>query len=307
MVSHMLHAVIDIGSNTIRLSVYDCSNPEKPLQKAGGRAVAGLAARTENGALTEEGVKRLCDSLTGFREILERHKPDSLFVFATASLRNISNSAEVLKKIKEQTGFSVEILQGAEEAELDFAGAMLGTELSEGLVADIGGGSSELICFQNRKQGQCVSLPIGSLKLYKSFVSGLLPTREEAENICAETKRLLEASGMKRNAYRTVLGVGGTLRNSAKLCRAFGCGTAEAFAVSEFQQLLNRLCSDREAAERMLRKIVPERLDSMLPGMLLFRVIADYFSCEQVEISMFGVREGFLTKRILNAESENKE
>lgn len=298
----MLHAVIDIGSNTIRLSVYDCSNPEKMVQKAGGRAVAGLAACTENGALTEEGVKRLCASLIGFREILEQHKPDSLFVFATASLRNVSNASAVLKKIKEQTGFSVEILQGAEEAELDFAGAMLGTKLSDGLVVDIGGGSSELICFQNRKQGQCVSLPIGSLKLYKSFVSGLLPTPEEAENICAETKRLLECSGMKQRTYHTVLGVGGTLRNSAKLCQALGCGSTESFAVSDFQQLLHRFCSDREFAEQIFRKTVPERVDSMLPGMLLFRVIADYFSCEQVEISMFGVREGFLTKRILNLE-----
>lgn len=295
----MRHAVIDIGSNTIRLSVYDCTSSEKVLQTAGGRAAAGLAACTQNGALTEEGISRLCKALHGFREILERQQPNSVSVFATASLRNVSNTAEVLKTVKEKTGFCIEILSGEEEAHFDFAGAMQGTKLSNGLVVDIGGGSCELICFRERILGQAVSLPAGSLKLYRHFVGGLLPTKEEAAAICAEGRRLLQLSKVEKELCHTVLGVGGTLRHTARLCEAVGCGTARGFSVSDFNRLLELFCSDREYAEKLLMQVIPERADSMLPGMLLFRVIADYFGCKQVEISLFGVREGFLHERIL--------
>ena len=295
----MLHAVIDIGSNTIRLSVYDCSRKDKIVQKAGGRAIAGLAACTKDGALTREGIEKVCDALNGFRDILSEHNPESLFVFATASLRNVSNTAEAVEAVRKETGFHIEILPGEEEAMLDFAGAMLGTDVSDGLVVDIGGGSSELIRFCSRSMRQAASLPVGSLKLYKGYVRGLLPTYEETAAIRRETARLLEKAGMKKEVCKTVLGVGGTLRHSARLCAAAGCGSADGFAVNDFKNLLNLLCTDSTYAEDILRRITPDRVDSMLPGMLLFGVIADYFSCERVEISMFGVREGYLIEKIL--------
>ena len=94
----------------------------------------------------------------------------SLIHISTASLRLISNKNEVLEEIERRTGIFVDLISGLEEAKLDFIGATLFTDLDEGVLIDIGGGSTELVSFQDGEMLESFSMPIGSLNTYNRFV-----------------------------------------------------------------------------------------------------------------------------------------
>ena len=139
----MKYALIDMGSNSIRLTVYDLDKSGfKILFKE--KIMAGLAGYVEHGRLTQDGIDCACRSLREFQTTLELLHIGHLAVFATASLRNISNTSQAVEQIRQETRVEVEVLSGEAEAECGFYGAVCDTELAEGLFGDIGGASSEL-------------------------------------------------------------------------------------------------------------------------------------------------------------------
>ena len=118
----MKYALIDMGSNSIRLTVYDLDKTNfKILFKE--KVMAGLAGYVEDGVLTQEGMDCACHSLQTFQHTLERLHIENLAVFATASLRNVSNTSQAVEYIRLTTGISVEVLSGEMEAECGFYGA----------------------------------------------------------------------------------------------------------------------------------------------------------------------------------------
>ena len=163
----MKYALINMGSNSIRLTVYD-------LKKDGfqvlfkEKIMAGLAGYVEHGRLTQDGISCACQSLKEFQNTVELLEIGGLSVFATASLRNISNTAEAVEQILRATGISVEVLTGEEEAACDIAE-------DGGLFVDIGGASTEMAMFMGQHLQKVVSVPVGSLKLYRDCVKKILP------------------------------------------------------------------------------------------------------------------------------------
>ena len=143
----MKQAVIDIGSNSMRLSVYETT-------PAGGFSIlfkdkfmAGLAGYVEEGALSQEGIDRAILGLRGFRSTLEALGIHNVAVFATASLRNIRNTRPAVEAIQRATGFPIEVISGQEEARFGYLGAMEELALPDGLFVDIGGASTEVVRF----------------------------------------------------------------------------------------------------------------------------------------------------------------
>lgn len=129
--------IIDIGSNSIRLTVYETRFDEfRILFKE--KIMAGLASYVEKGALTEEGIDAACSAILEFRGILDALKITHFKVFATASLRNIKNTEEALAQILEETDSAVEVLSGEEEAYLGYFGVMEELDLKNGVIVDIG-------------------------------------------------------------------------------------------------------------------------------------------------------------------------
>lgn len=124
-----------------------------------------------------------CQSLREFQNTLELLQIDHLAVFATASLRNISNTSQAVEQIYRATGIAVEILTGEDEAECGFYGAACDTKIENGLFADVGGASAELTLFEGRKPQTAVSVPVGSLKLYRDCVKKILPGKESRRRV----------------------------------------------------------------------------------------------------------------------------
>jgi len=161
----MKYAVIDVGSNTVRLCVYDVLYPEKRKFKTimNRKIMAGLAAYIVDGAFSDEGI---AEAILAVKKCIKRASylsPDRIDVFATAVLRNISNSAQAIAAIEQGAGCSISLLSNADEAHLGFVGASSRGTLDDGALIDIGGGSTEITVIENGIDVARTSLPQGSL------------------------------------------------------------------------------------------------------------------------------------------------
>lgn len=302
-----MYAVIDIGSNTIRLSAYTIKDEMiKPMFSR--KSMAGLINYVDkNGCMTERGVHKIVSVLQGFKKIIENTHVEHVFVLATASLRNVQNTKEVLEEIKDSTGFDVTVITGEEEGVCGFVGAAYNVNVDSGLLVDIGGGSTEFVFYQDKEIYKNCSIPVGSLSLYANFVSGLIPTREEYGKIKKYVKELL--SEMKPNEVPASIlcGVGGTTRAACKLVNDFYDLplTNRSFQRDQLKKLMKSFYHEDEGIQRILR-VVPDRIHTIIPGMILLRAITLFYGCEDIMVSEYGVREGYLIKTVIGWNNERK-
>ncbi|MBR2615704.1 MAG: hypothetical protein IKC69_03405 [Clostridia bacterium] len=168
----MLHPVIDIGSNTVKLAVLDEEEIFSQVPVFFKATPLGLRAKVENGRLTESAIEELCRLLEVYRQTELRLTPAPPIVFATASLRGLTNVEEVLARVSAETGLEVELISGETEALYSFLGARGSFPVKAGISVDLGGGSTELLSFRKNHVVESVSLPFGCLTLYQAFFEG---------------------------------------------------------------------------------------------------------------------------------------
>lgn len=294
--------IADVGSNTMRLSIfqYDEAGFRLLLNK---KEMAGLAGYVKEGVLSPEGIRVACRVLLSFRILLENLGISEFHAFATASLRNISNTEEAVDVIRSETGVALEVISGAEEAVLSFRGALSASRQPEhtGLLADIGGGSTELVAYENGAIRSGRSLPMGSLSLYTQFVSGLFPTPEEAKRIRQQVRQELSRAGCDDcTSFPHLLGVGGTIRAVGKLCDNLNGGApGRLLSAEEIRELYHLLKKGDKSTLRQILRSAPDRVHTFLPGLIILNTVIKIHGVETVSVSAQGVREGYLLCRVM--------
>ena len=299
----MAYAVIDLGSNSIRLSVYECKDDQ--IYKVFSRKeVAGLAGYISKGVLGEAGLMKAGAVIKDFKNIALRFTGLSdIHLVAAASLRNIHNRDEAVGMIARETSLSPYVLEGEEEAALSFVGASHYIGCESGLMMDIGGASTELVLVDNFKTTQLVSLPIGCLNLSVNFVKKVIPTEAESKKIRAAIKDQLSAVGWDTHNSKSpvLLGAGGTVRAALKLARGL-CGAppeSQVFSAACVNDISERLRKAEDGIYMKLYQIIPERLMTISTGLAILQQVIGKFGCETISVSEFGVREGYLIERVL--------
>lgn len=294
-------AVIDIGSNTMRLSIYQWKQEGFRIM-IHKKEMVGLASYVEDGRLSDSGILSACNVMKEFRKIVESIGVENVLVFATASLRNISNTKEAVIAIEKQSGYQVEVISGEEEARLDFVGAMYKVDLKEGLLVDIGGGSTELVPFSDKKPIATVSMDIGSLSLYTRFVKKILPKKEELEEMKEAAQKGVEdvIGDIKLEDRQRICGVGGTIRALLKLCNYIYHKDAGNTVITgeEVKELYEMLCDKKAGKWRAIFKVCPDRIHTMIPGITILQAIVKKYHVTEVIVSGYGVREGYLVEHI---------
>ncbi len=298
----MMYPVIDVGSNTVRLCVYDYDGfAVKTLFTK--KAMVGLAGHCNEGKMTRAGVEKLCATLEKFKDTLVNFETHPVAVFATASLRNVSNSQQVLDIVRHRTGLDMTIISGEEEARLDFIGATKQVDMKSGVLLDIGGGSTEIVVFDKGEIQKAVSIPIGSLNSYAQFVEGFLPTQKERRQIKKAVRSLVEdALGDTKIAKgQTACGVGGTIRAACKISDhiydlPMGHQHMSRFQIDEVYDVLS---DDMTRSIEVILDVVPDRLRTILTGLTILRTLVRYFDIKAIEVSNYGVREGYLYAHLL--------
>lgn len=294
-------AVIDIGSNTIRLCAYqyEGENIQDILNR---KKMTGLASYVKKGSLSNEGIFAACRVLSSFKTILENIGIDDCHAFATASLRNITNTDDVLDAIEKETGIKVDVISGQEEGRLSLRGAIESVSVSDGLLVDLGGGSTEIVPFTDKKAQAVYSLKSGSLTLYRKFVKDFLPDKKECRNISEYYTHLLCSEKIDIPKNDIICGVGGSFRAIARLSdHTLGRpeGTYE-FTYEELADLYKMLKSADRAAKDLLLQTAPDRLHTVIPAIIAVKAIMDEAGAKKVKVSRTGVREGYMFAKVLN-------
>ncbi|MBR5908700.1 MAG: exopolyphosphatase [Schwartzia sp.] len=303
----MLQAMIDIGSNTIRMAVYKIEDGHA-TQIMKRKHTVGLSAYVKDGVMQEEGVRRAAEVVSEYRDFLAGMGVENTIAFTTAALRNATNSAEAVAALESRTGLPIRVISGEEEAAFDFAGAIHDLASDNGVILDIGGGSTEIVTYRSRRVSRKWSLPFGSLSLKVAYVKDLLPTPEEAEAIRTEVFKAVNLFCCKLPPMRNTVacGIGGTFKGTCALYRMMYDLPEETTRMDprRFGAMLAHYVSptppkEEDAVRLMLA--TPDRIHTLLPGLILADVLTEALNCREVVYSDSGVREGYLYSEILKS------
>ena len=157
--------IIDIGSNSVRLVVYQGLS-RVPVTMFNEKVMAGLGrGLAANGKLGKAAMDTAVAALSRFRALGDAMQLGNLRVVATAAVREASNADEFVNRVRLECGLDIETISGAEEARGAALGVIAGIPLADGVVGDLGGGSLELVRVQGGQTHEQISLPIGALRL----------------------------------------------------------------------------------------------------------------------------------------------
>lgn len=297
----MKYAVIDLGSNTIRLVVYEETNAEFHALFT-QKFTAGLAAYLQDGMMTPEGIRLICTTLQRCKMLLKEFTPCTTLAFSTAPLRNIRNTQEAIDQIYAETGYSVDVLTGLEEAYLDYYGVQRELPVESGLLFDIGGGSTEILTFAHDGTGVIESIPIGSLNLSKKHIAKLFPDKKERDAIRLQVQKSLKRHKLNHlPPYETLCGIGGTARTVLQLLQAMKVilPAQRTFTAEQFRKLKKFLWKKDSAAMELLTQYCPDRLHTIFSGILILETLILQSRCTTVYVCKYGVREGYLRRYLM--------
>ena len=207
--------VMDIGSNSIRMVIYEIT-PNKsfiPIEdiKETVRLGEGINDKKE---LKDEKIKLALKTIQLFKKVCLKNNVDEIVAFGTAALRIATNGEYLLKEILKTTGIDVIVFKGEDEAYFSFEGAINTLDIKDGVVIDLGGSSLEIVHFENREALERVSLNFGAVTL-----SEIANLKDKLSKKDEETLREFIQNQLKIVQWKEkikdlpLIGVGGTVRN----------------------------------------------------------------------------------------------
>ena len=284
-------AVIDVGSNSVRLVIY----------RVDGRAlwtvynekvVAGLGKDlTGSGRLSPEGIEAAMSALRRFRAVLDGWRAEEVMAAATAAVREAADGKAFLKRVKDETGLEIRTLSGEEEARYAALGVLCGQPDAEGVVGDLGGSSLELVRLNGLGPVQGATLPLGP------FALGAPKALDPDRAMRTIDEHLQPLAGKYTSpAFHAV---GGAWRNLALLhmqladyplhvAHQYEISRTDALELARFVQRQSR--GSLERIEGLSKK----RFDTLPYSALVLDRLIEKLGVERVIVSAYGVREGLL-------------
>src|SRR5262249_48031595 len=204
-------AVIDIGSNSVRLVVYE-GLTRAPSPVFNEKTLCGLGREVQStGLLAQDAVDKALPALKRFRALCDLMRVERVWAIATAACRDASNGPAFIAEAERICRTGIDVLSGKREAELTALGVVSGVHRPDGLVGDLGGGSLELIDVHGTRIKSGITLPLGGLALQDASARSI----KKAEKIVRQT--LSDVRGLGAGANRSFYAIGGTWRSLARL------------------------------------------------------------------------------------------
>ncbi len=297
-------AAIDVGSNSIRLTVAEY-HPNAGLTvideiKEQPRLAEGVAA---TGRLDDVAIERAVDGLRRMMEVCRRRGARQIRAVATAAVREAANGADFIQRVQDEFGLPLEIIDGKTEAVLSYRSVAHHFRLVDArtLVADIGGGSLELIGAVSGLVELTRSLPFGAVRLTELYLADEKAPRKGV----ARLRRQLGKQFRKELPGREwigpmVIGSGGTFTNLGRMTMARrGQPFAEAVhgvfvSTAEVEHLLEWLSTMTTARRAQVPGLNPSRADIILAGLAVTAELLEHVDARGVTVSAYGLREGLL-------------
>ncbi len=297
-------AVVDIGSNSVRLVVYDGLR-RSPAPVFNEKILCGLGRGVAvGGLLDKEGVVRALAALRRFRTLASQIGAKHVFAVATAAAREAVNGAEFIDEAEAALGVNVAVLTGKEEARYAALGVIAGIPDADGLAGDLGGGSLELIDIKNGKLRDGVTLPIGPLRLIDMSGGSIAKAKKLVDDYFKKAQILQRLKG------RVFYAVGGTWRNLGKLHMAqshYPLHVLHSYRMTRPQAsgVANLISGLSPSTLKNIRQVSRSRSDTMPYGALVLERLLEHGKPSMVEMSVYGVREGLLYAKLPRRKRES--
>ncbi|QAY65116.1 Ppx/GppA family phosphatase [Paenibacillus protaetiae] len=292
-------AIIDIGSNSVRLVVYEkLASGSHRVIEASKRAARLSEQIDSDGKLAAEAIGKLIQTINHFLMICDHHQTKTIRAVATAAIRNAVNGQEVLETIRSQSGLQVELLSGEEEAYYGFVGMINALAVDNGFLIDIGGGSTEVSLFRNRKLEASVSFPFGCVSLTRRFGrDGMLDNDAVKELEAFLSAAVAKEPWISQHPDLPLIGVGGTVRALGKIHQAYHHYPIElnhnyqlnAADVDQLFHLLQALPLDKR---RKFPGLSKDRTDVIVPGLAILRLLHRAIRAKHYLVCGTGLRDG---------------
>ena len=290
-------AVIDIGSNSVRLVAYEGGH-RAPAPVFNEKALCGLGgAVASTGELDRKSMDDALAALRRFRLLTRQIGVRKIYAFATAAARDARNGAEFIARAEAACGARIKVFSGLKEARMAGFGVISGIPQARGLVGDMGGGSLELTGVARAKLTEGVTYPLGGLRLMDEAGGSIAKAEKIADRILASEPLLDTFRGQPLYA------VGGTWRALARIhmnhhdypLHVLQQYTIPVRDVLDLTRLIKGL---KPSALRRLPGISQSRLQTLPFGAVVLERLLIRLEAEDMVVSALGVREGVLFSKL---------
>ncbi len=300
-------AAIDIGTNSIRSIVVEADRDGTfrvlDDEKATVRLGDGLH---KTGVIAPDSRRRALEALTRFCKINAGYGVERTEAIATSAVRKAGNGAEFIREIQEATGLAVAVISGEEEAELAALSAFNNFDLdgNRHLLADLGGGSLELVTSAGRHLDHVFSLELGAVYLSETFLPGDSIKESHLKKLRRHIRGTLRlAFPGERPLLNSVIGSGGTFTAIAAMIaasrgEAFGSLHGYELLHADVVHLLAMLSRSTLAERRNIPGLNPDRADIIVAGVAVVEGLLEFFHGNLLKINERGIREGLVLRTL---------
>ncbi|MEW6675657.1 MAG: Ppx/GppA phosphatase family protein [Nitrospirota bacterium] len=304
-----LRAAIDIGSNTIRLLIGNVKD-NRIEHVFSDRKITRLAEGVaQTGRLKDENIKASIAVLKEFSSIISGYKVRCVKAVATSALREAYNSDIFIEKVFADTGISTEVISGKKEAGLILKGilssipdfSLLTSHFS--LIIDIGGGSTEWILCKGTRPVDIGSIPIGVIKLDRSFIKTDPISEVDITELNREIVSFLDSLKIRIEKHidrnTRLIGTAGTFTTLASIDLGLETYSRERIhlhriPLSRLQDISKKLLALTLKERKNVKGLEPERADLIIPGIQFTINIMECFKFDELTVSDYGLLEGVL-------------
>jgi exopolyphosphatase / guanosine-5'-triphosphate,3'-diphosphate pyrophosphatase len=304
----MREAVLDVGSNTAHLLVVDAHRGAPPLPAAAKKEELRLAEHLgDDGGLSDQGVKALIAFIRDALVEAEDQGCESVTAFATSAIREATNTEDVLALVRDQTGVSLMVLSGEDEARLTFLAVRRWFGWSSGRLAvfDIGGGSLEIATGADERPDVAQSFELGAGRLTRNWLPKPVPSDSDVRNLRKHVRTTIarEAGSLLRaGSAQHAVATSKTFRSLARVCGAApsdeGPFVRRDLRRSDLRKWLPKIARMTPERRASLPGVSAARAHQLMAGGLVAEAVMDLFRIDALEICPWALREGVILEQL---------
>ena len=298
-------AIIDLGSNSVRLVILHVEDNEgyRTILEVKEMVRLSEGMGGEN-LLRPDAIKRTVEVLKNFIRLCRSGSVDTIVAVATAAVRRAANQQDFLALVKSHTGIDFHVITDYEEAYLGYKGVICTTSITDGIVVDLGGASTEITLFMNRSLHETISLPYGAVNLTEHYLEKGRADEKKLQQLERFLSDQLKQVKWIKDTKLPLIGIGGTVRSLSKIHR---------IKTGHSLNITHNYCMRPEDIEAIYdsvkiksieeRSRIPgisrNRADIIVAGISMIHTIVKAAEACQFIASGSGIREGLFYSRCL--------
>lgn len=291
--------IVDIGSNSIRLAVYEIIGKSYRAVNQIKHSVR-LAKNMENGYLLEDRIDAALETLAYFRKYIRFNNIEVTIAVATEAVRKARNQGDFISRAQSTLGCDIRVLTGMEEAYYDYLATVNTIDIKDALVFDLGGASTEIIYIKNRIMEESISIPIGGINLTEKFNMANNPTENNFKDLYSYIQEHLNSiTWLNKIHGLNIIGIGGSSRTIGKIDRYLK--NSNSFISHNYSltrndlNKINKLTKDYLINDgKKVRGLMKDREDIFLSSLSLVMALSEKVDSKRIFVSGSGLRDGIL-------------